>query len=217
MRLSDTWKCLPLVLAAALHVNTAVGQELGEVDCGSLENAIGPWNYYSREAEALRFKVNVETNHFNSTVRSLRGGQTSIGPMADLDYVLRAFPNHPEALMLVARYQGEGGSRGAFRSADCYFQRARRFAPDDPAMRVLYANYLTQKKQDQRALEEYEAALEISPDYAEAHYNIGLLLVKLGRLDEAKIHAEKAYAAGYPLEGLRRQLVRKGAWTADSK
>jgi tetratricopeptide (TPR) repeat protein len=81
-------------------------------------------------------------------------------------------------------------------------------------MRMLFAIHLTRNKEDQRALDEYEAALAIAPDYTEAHYNIGLLLVKMGRLEEAKVHAEKAYDAGYPLEGLRRQLVRRGAWNS---
>jgi Flp pilus assembly protein TadD len=214
MRSTITLVAALLVLLTALHMEAALSQELGEADCGSLDNAIGPWNYYSKEAEAVRFLLNVESNHFNETVRSLRGGQTAVGPMSDLDYVLRAFPNHPEALMLVARYQAEGGSRGQFRSATCYFDRARRFVPDDPAMRMLFAIHLTRNKEDQRALDEYEAALAIAPDYTEAHYNIGLLLVKMGRLEEAKVHAEKAYDGGYPLEGLRRQLVRRGAWNS---
>jgi Flp pilus assembly protein TadD len=215
MRFSASLKIL-LFAVVALHAGTATAQQPGELDCGSLENSVGPYSYHSTEAVALQFKANVESNHFNRTVRSLQGGQTAVGPMADLDYVLRAFPNHPEALMLVARYQAEGGSRGVFRSADCYFQRARLFTPDDPVMHMLYAIYLTQKKQDERALESYEEALKLSPDYAEAHYNIGLLLVKLGRLDAAKVHAEKAYAAGYPLDGLRRQLVRRGVWNGAS-
>lgn len=50
-----------------------------------------------------------------------------------------------------------------------------------------------------------EASLDI-------HYNLGLVLVKLGDFDEAAEHAYLAYAGGYPLPGLRRQLERKGRW-----
>jgi Flp pilus assembly protein TadD len=203
-----------LLAVAAAPLGAAFGQDLGEAQCGSLSNAVGPLDYYSRDSEAVRLRANVEFNHFNQDVRSLRAGQTSAEVMGDLDYVLRAFPNHPEALLLVARYQAGGGSHGKFRTTECYFDRAKRFVPGDPIVHMLYAIQLARTQQNDRALAEYEEALAISPDYTEAHYNIGLLLVKLGRFDEARAHAEKAYAAGYPLDGLRRQLIRHNAWTA---
>jgi tetratricopeptide (TPR) repeat protein len=198
--------------SAALFLHQAAGEELGEAVCGALANPVGPFDYYSRDREAMRLLDNVQFNHFNQDVRNLKRGQTAADVMADLDYVLRAFPNHPEALMLVVRYQDGGGSRGKFRTPECYFDRAKRFIPGDPVVHMLYAIRLARKNENERALAEYEAALEISPDYVEAHYNIGLLLVKLGRLVEAREHAKKAYAGGYPLDGLRRQLQRLNAW-----
>ena len=42
------------------------------------------------------------------------------------------------------------------------------------------------------AVGHWEQALRIKPDYAEAHYNLGLALVRLGRLPEAMGHWEQA-------------------------
>jgi tetratricopeptide (TPR) repeat protein len=42
------------------------------------------------------------------------------------------------------------------------------------------------------AIGHYERALRIQPDYAEAHYNLGIALEKLGRTAEAIAHYEQA-------------------------
>lgn len=43
---------------------------------------------------------------------------------------------------------------------------------------------------------------------AEIHYNLGLIYVELKDLEQAQVHAEKAYALGYPLEGLKKKLAQ---------
>jgi len=42
------------------------------------------------------------------------------------------------------------------------------------------------------AIGHYEQAVRIQPDYAEAHYNLGVALEKLGRTPEAIGHYEQA-------------------------
>jgi tetratricopeptide (TPR) repeat protein len=42
------------------------------------------------------------------------------------------------------------------------------------------------------AIGEYEQALRLKPDYAEAHYNLGVALARLGRLSQAVGHWEQA-------------------------
>jgi tetratricopeptide (TPR) repeat protein len=42
------------------------------------------------------------------------------------------------------------------------------------------------------AIEHWEQALSIKPDYAAAHYNLGVALEKLGRTPEAIQHYEQA-------------------------
>ena len=52
----------------------------------------------------------------------------------------------------------------------------------------------------------YERSLALKSATPEVHYNYGLLLVDLDRLDEAQNHADIAYKAGYPLTGLRMKI-----------
>jgi tetratricopeptide (TPR) repeat protein len=42
------------------------------------------------------------------------------------------------------------------------------------------------------AIQHYEQALRIQPDFAEVHYNVGLALEKVGRTPEAIQHYEQA-------------------------
>ena len=70
--------------------------------------------------------------------------------------------------------------------------------------------YFSKKNDKSRAKLAYTQALAIDPESPDANYSIGLLYVKLGDLEKAAEHARSAYAAGYPLQGLRKQLKRKG-------
>ena len=47
-----------------------------------------------------------------------------------------------------------------------------------------------------KAQEEFIKALEIDPEYADAHYNLGLLFHRQGELDEAVNHYKKAILHG---------------------
>jgi Flp pilus assembly protein TadD len=48
---------------------------------------------------------------------------------------------------------------------------------------------------------------------AEIQYNLGLLSVETGDLDDAVVHAQRAYELGHPLPGLRNKLTKLGVWT----
>jgi tetratricopeptide (TPR) repeat protein len=173
--------------------------------CGSLRNGYGPYDYRSAEARSLRLPV-VEQYHFSNDVAMLSRGAQALG---DLDYTLRAFPNHARALQTVAKWALQGGRfpNPEIPSADCYFQRAMAFAADDPAVRVIYANFLFRSGHIDAARPQYEEALRLAPDSPEVNYDAGLLFVKLGDLPRAKQLAQKAYDSGYPLPGLRRQIA----------
>lgn len=176
--------------------------------CGVLENAYGPFDYRDPINKRDSLPI-VERFHFTPDVESLRQGRSG-SVIGDLRYTLRAFPNHHRALSAVARY-GLGGGRipadDYIPSVDCYFERAVAFRPDDAAVRVIYANYLYKRGEQDDAREQYEEALRLAPDSIEINYAAGLYFVDIGDLDRAKALAEIAYGNGYPLPGLRNKIA----------
>lgn len=174
--------------------------------CGSLTNAYGPFDYRDPNARDRPLYL-VESTHFTEEVESLKRGAAA--PLAlDIDYTLRAFPNHHRALNSIARFALRNGKllNPAIPSADCYFKRAMMFAPDDEVVRMLFANYLVKRGDRNEARRQYEEALKIAPNSAEANYNAGLFFLGEGDLSRAKDLAKVAYERGYPLPGLRRKI-----------
>ena len=183
----------------------------GEIDCGPLENAYGPYDYTNAD-HRQRYMPIVVGAHFNRDVETLKRGQSSVNAMDDIHYTLRAFPNHHRALDAAARYYLQGGKQGNFYSAECYFDRAMRFKPDDGYVYLLYGTYLHRKKDFAGAAEQYQRSLVYMPDSADTHYNLGLLYADTAKWDQAKTEALSAYRLGYPLPGLKRRLQRQGVW-----
>ena len=150
----------------------------------------------------------VESGHISADVLALRKGTSSYEPESDLHYTLRHIPNHYAALDAMGRWRLKHPRplRPDFLSADCYYERAFTFRPEDPKLRVGYAIYLHRAKRYEDARQQYVKAEELGGDSAELFYNRGLLEVELGNIEVAKQYARKAYSLGYPLPGLRRQL-----------
>jgi hypothetical protein len=179
--------------------------------CGEIANLTGPFDYRSIDPQMKR---TVETYHFTTSVESLTSGRSgALG--ADLDYTLRAIPNHPRALLAMMRYGEKLKSEkvpGANWSVACYFDRAIRFQPADPTVRTLYGTYLARRGQRAAALEQLEEAQRLGGDDANLQYNLGLVYFDLKKYDEALAFAQKAYAQGFPLPGLRNKLQQVGKW-----
>ncbi len=198
-------------LAAFAVLWTAASSAQDLTACGPLQNAYGPYDY--RTAGAYEKQL-VEGAHFTRNVETLQRGNS--GPLgAEIDYTLRAFPNHPRALMAMMKL-GERDKterpRGARYSVACYFERAVRFQPDDPTARLLRGIYLVEKKQRAAALPDLEFAREHAGDDANVHYNLGLTYFDLQEYDKALDHAKKAYALGFPLQGLKNKLKGAKKW-----
>jgi tetratricopeptide (TPR) repeat protein len=204
-----------LALAAPCFAGTAGAQDVP--GCGNLTNHYGPFDFRDPVMRRDRLPI-VEWAHFTKDVESLRAGQ-SAPIIVDIVYTLRAFPNHPRALRSIARYALERGRfnmDAAITSAECAFERAIVYAPDDPAVRVIYGNYLLKNKERDAARKQYDAALALQPDSAEINYNAGLFFVDVGDLERAKQCAKIAYDKGYPLPGLSNRIAAlesKGAKT----
>jgi len=178
--------------------------------CGELRNSYGPFDYRTSKAE-LRI---VEDFHFTPDVETLRHGNTgSVG--GDLDYTLRASPNHHRALMAMVNLAIRTKSEkplGPKYSVDCYFDRAIRFASDDASVRIIYGIYLYRvgKKADARRV--LEEARKIDDGDPNLHYNLGFVYLDLGDKDNALASAQKAYQLGAQLPGLKEKLRKAGIW-----
>jgi len=175
--------------------------------CGALDNAYGPFDY-GDTAVRNKYLAVVEAYHFTPEVSSLRSGRSGT-VIGDLDYTLRAFPNHPGALSAIARYSLQGGpfpAVGSFRSAECYFMRAITYRPADEVVRLIYGNYLFKRQLRDEARRQYEEALRLAPTSVEINYNAGLFFLDIGDLARAKELAKFAYDNGYPLPGLKNKI-----------
>jgi tetratricopeptide (TPR) repeat protein len=185
--------------------------------CGELKASYGPYNYI-RDRASGKLEI-VESAHFTTEVEN--GVRGTTGPIGgDLSYTLLSIPNHHRALATLSRLSITAKAvqlPSAKYPTECYFDRAMRYAPTDAMVRATYGNYLSALGRTADALNMFQTAADLEPDNPTINYNLGLLYVKTKKYDKAEEYADKAYAAGFPLPGLRNQLaqVRKGS--GDSK
>jgi Tfp pilus assembly protein PilF len=200
----------PVVIAAILSLSSIAPAHAAYEACGQLQNPYGPFDYRTQHA---RLEI-VERYHFTPGVEALQGGSTS-SMGGDIDYTLRASPNHPRALMAMANLALRDKTRhvrGAHYTVDCYFDRAIRFAPNDGTVYMIYGTYLFRAGEKAKALTMLEQAEATAEDSANLHYNLGLVYLDAGQYDKALAHAQKAYALGFQLPGLKNKLVAAGKW-----
>ena len=199
--------CLLVAGCLASLAAGALAQDAAPHPCGALKNAYGPFDYRTRRdmlgvVEAVHFLPDVE--------RLNRPTRMNFG---DLDYTLRASPNHHRALISLARY---GETRGSMpdnaRSVDCYFDRAIRFAPDDPVVRMIYASLLVRTAREADALKQIDYVAQGANDNPFTHYNLGLLYLEIKRYDKALAQAHAALQLGLPRTELRDALKKAGKW-----
>lgn len=209
--LKNFQSCL-LISALVIAPATAQAQSLAG-QCGSLENAYGPFDYRNQKQQ---LKI-VEGAHFTSEVESLIRGTTNRTAGGDIDYTLRASPNHHRALMAVmnlARKENRDPPAGSRYSIACWFERGERFRPDDAMVKVLHGVFLLRNGKNSEAVAKLEEAATLDSGDANIQYNLGLAYVDVGQYEKALQSAHRAYAAGFPLPGLREKLKRAGKWRA---
>ena len=195
---------LPHAFAASLPENKDPNH------CGPLRNAYGPFDYRT-EHEKLAI---VEAHHFTPEVESLSRGQEGyIG--GDIDYTLRASPNHHRALIAMMRLSTQLKDqlpKGMNRSVECYFDKAIRFAPDDPLVRVIYAQFLVEHARQTEALAQLDAAAQNALDNPYTHYNVGLAYFELNAYDKALEQAHIARSLGFERDALIEKLKGVNQW-----
>lgn len=209
-------KCLIYFLAGIFVVATngaAVFAQTPVSNCGSSSapGQFGPFDYRTDQAKLGI----VERHHFTPSVEALIRGSTNVLPGKDLDYVLRAFPNHHKALFSLMRYGEKMKSpqpKDVPYPVECYFERALQFRPDDTVARMIYATFLSRNARIPEAIKQLEHTTSLAGDNAFTHYNIGLVYFDLKEFEKSRIQAHKALELGFPRTALREQLQKAGKW-----
>jgi tetratricopeptide (TPR) repeat protein len=210
-------RVLTCVAAAALIAAFSSGAHAQATAsaCGPLSSPAqyGPYDYRNQQ-DKLPI---VEIAHFTPIVESLVRGQNSgVHAGGDIDYTLRAFPNHHRALDAMVRYGEKMRSDkppGTTYTVECYFERALRFRPDDTIARLLYASFLAKRGRTGEAVSQLEVATSTAGTNAFSHYNIGLVYFDLKQFDKALVQAHKAMELGFPQTLLAEQLKQAGKWS----
>lgn len=173
-----------------------------------------PRDYRDNSVENQRVLRTVEAYHFDQFV----GGSRPLGSdFHDLDYTLAWFPNHHKALYTVIRRATEP-ALGAMHNSqathetrpECRLGAAEHLFPDDGAVQFLFGLYLHRLGRLDDAVERYARGVDLEPNSAQGRYNFALLLLEMGRFEEAREQAKKAYSLGHPLLGLKRKLDKAG-------
>ena len=110
-------------------------------------------------------------------------GQGLVG--GNIDYTLYAFPNHVRALHAMGVWQLKQRKASPMqyermlretrlRTAECYFERAIMYVPNDGMVHAVYGAFLHKAGALQKAVTEYQRASELMPDTPEPHYTHGL-------------------------------------------
>ena len=213
MKLFNAGLFVAVLVLAAGKAGAQQALDIDE-DCGKLQGEtrnIGPFDYRTVDKQTLMI---VEPYHFTPQVERLERGETTV-PGGDISFVLRTFPNHHRALAAMVRLSAKEKMRkppGSPYSVDCWFERAVRFTPDDPNVRVIYGYYLTKRGEHQGAVKELRKAIEMGKDDGNVYYNLGLALLNIKDYDGALEAAHQAYSRKFPLDGLKKRLRAEGKW-----
>ncbi len=198
-----------LATGLALSVLPALSMaQLVSAACGSLDTHYGPFDY---RTDRGKLPI-VEQHHFTASIESLIRGKTgTLG--GDLDYTLRAFPNHHRALVATIRLaESKKTAEATPLTVDCYFERALQFRRNDVVVRMMYADYLGRSQRQAQALQHLEFARTLADDNPLTHYNIGLLFFQFGHYAEALSEAHIAMALGMSRPDLMQKLQAAGQW-----
>lgn len=187
-----------------------VGEPSSGVRCSGPQG-YGPFDYTERSLYPKDLNV-VERAHFKPDDQNLKG--TFAG---NLDYTLRAFPNHHKALysliLLQSRVQSQNNYNNPMpRAIECYFLRAINYSPKDSSSYLLYGISLHKRNKLERAFDAYKTAEKLNKDSIQIKYNLGLLLIDMNKFEEARFYAEQCYLKGFPLQGLKNKLKNAGYW-----
>ena len=201
---------LVVILSISLGAHAA-----GFKVCGDIyAKRYGPFDYTNPEDFKKRLPI-VEQYHFTADVENLIAGNTARVPGPDLSYTLSAFPNHHRALAAMTKLairEKTNKPQLSKYTMECWFDRAIEWRSEDGMVRMIFGNYLSHVKRYNEALPQYLKAEELLKNNANLFYNMGLLYFNTKDYDKSRAYAKKAYAAGFPLPGLKNMLMKVGKW-----
>ncbi len=205
-----------LAIFALFFYQASALAQVSAAMCGPHGDGYGPYDY--RGADPYKLGL-VEGAHFTAPVEALIKGQSSTRAGPDLDYTLRAFPNHHRALLATVRY-GEKyqtlNPPGMRYPVECWFERALRFRSDDHIVRMIYASFLGKQNRLADALDQLRLAESEAKNNPFTHYNIGLVYFDLKQYDKALVQAHRALELGFNRPELRDMLKNAGQWKEHS-
>jgi tetratricopeptide (TPR) repeat protein len=196
------WVCWLIGLAIGVLGATALA-------AGADVNYNAANDYYQAVAGGSGRQIAVESLHLGPGEEHLRKREYPQAA-ADFIFVLNIFPNHPRALPLMIEVCEQWKSLQC--KPDEYLDKAIAINPNIAATYVIQGVYLYRKNKYPQSIQSFEQALAIDPNSKTTHYNLGLAYLETKQYDLANEHAQRAYALGASLPGLRNKLERVGKW-----
>ena len=166
------------------------------------------YSYYDKSNAAVSRLAVVEKYHLGKGMDDMEARQWYLA-LAEWDFILRYFPNHPRILYLMSL---TAEKLHDVKKAEDYFKTAMTLYPDTASTYSVYGIFLFRQGQVDEAIEAYSRSLSLDPSSPETHYNLGLAYAAAGREELANRHAQAAYSLGFPLPGLSEKLKRSGSW-----
>ncbi len=167
----------------------------------------GDNDYYT--SQSMPLLRTVEQYHLIPGEEKLRNRNYE-SAYGDFSFILRYFPNHPRALLAMVHLCSEWRSQHCL--LDTVFEKAIAVRPNEPGTFVVSGIYLHRIKRYKEAIAAFERALALDPESMNAHYNVALTYVETRQYALANEHAQRAYALGATLPGLRKRLEKAGQW-----
>ena len=218
-----------LALLTCLAVSGAAEERKGVYShpaCYRLDapHAVAPLDWRDRSASTNKYRKLVLDFHFKPEhQRGAIAGDIRAGVWDNLDYTLRWFPNFPRGLFLLGVFEAQVQrsnpnyvrklvNEDGLSPLTCYFERAVRLMPDDPAVFNALGIMLIRRDRTDEAIDAFRKAVSLAPESPEAHYNLGLAYFSARDYEKSADAARNAYRLGYKKQGLMIRLKRKGHW-----
>lgn len=153
---------------------------------------------------------NVESFHLEPGRQELKSKRFKAA-LDHAEFMLRYYPNHPQALDLLSQICVSWGSNPRC-DADAAFELAIARRPEASRTYLVYGIHLQRVKRVDDAVRNYKRAIDLDPGSMNAHYNLGLAYESQKKYALANDAAQRAYALGAQLPGLRDKLKAVNAW-----